>query len=89
MSGAGYPDELANLRRWYVQALALGLTPDVALDNYNCAGCNAPQTTAQYAAELEALFRAFPGIKVVEAWNEPNDSHYSSYASRRASQPAS
>jgi hypothetical protein len=79
MSGTGYPEELANLRRWYTQALALGLTPDVALDNYDCEGCAAPQTTAQYNEELHELFRAFPDIKIVEAWNEPNDSHYSSY----------
>jgi hypothetical protein len=79
MSGAGYPEELANLRSWYSSALALGLTPDVALDNYNCEGCSAPQTPTQYTEELHALFRAFPDIKVVEAWNEPNDSRYSSY----------
>ena len=79
MSGAGYPEELANLRSWYTHATALGLTPDVALDNYNCEGCVAPQTPAAYAAALHALFRAFPGIEIVEAWNEPNDSHYSSY----------
>jgi hypothetical protein len=79
MSGAGYPEELANLRSWYTYALALGLTPDVALDNYNCEGCTAPQTPTQYTEELRALFRAFPDIKIVEAWNEPNDSHYSSY----------
>jgi hypothetical protein len=79
MSGAGYPEELANLRGWYAHATALGLTPDIALDNYNCQGCAAPQTPAQYAAALHALFRAFPRIEIVEAWNEPNDSHYSSY----------
>jgi hypothetical protein len=41
MQGAGYPEELANLQRWYDQALALQLTPELALDNYNCDGCSA------------------------------------------------
>ncbi|MGH2864771.1 MAG: hypothetical protein ACRDJX_05925 [Solirubrobacteraceae bacterium] len=79
ISGAGYAEELANLRSWYTHATAFGLTPDVALENYNCEGCAAPQTIAQYSGALQALYRAFPEIKVVEAWNEPNDSHYSSY----------
>jgi hypothetical protein len=79
MSGAGYPEELANLESWYTHATALGLTPDVALDNYNCEGCASPQTPAQYTEALQTLFRAFPEIAIVEAWNEPNDSHYSSY----------
>ncbi len=25
------------------------------------------------------MFGSFPRIRVLEAWNEPNDSHYSSY----------
>jgi hypothetical protein len=79
MGGAGYPEELANLQRWYAHATALGLTPDVALDNYNCEGCTLPQAPAEYDEALQALFRAFPEIAIVEAWNEPNDSHYSSY----------
>jgi hypothetical protein len=41
MQGAGYPEELANLQRWYDQALALQLTPELALDNYNCDSCSA------------------------------------------------
>jgi hypothetical protein len=79
MSGAGYPEELANLQSWYTHTTALGLTPDLALDNYNCEGCTAPETPAQYREALQALFRAFPELAIVEAWNEPNDSHYSSY----------
>jgi len=79
MRGTGYPEELANLQRWYSRAVELHLTPDLALDNYNCSGCNAPQGTAEYVQELEALYHSFPHIEVVEAWNEPNDSHYTSY----------
>lgn len=79
MSGAGYPEELANLRRWYDRAVELQLSPELALDNYNCSDCSDPQGTAEYARELEALYRSFPGIKALEAWNEPNDSHYTSY----------
>ncbi|HSZ05504.1 MAG TPA: hypothetical protein VK778_09935 [Solirubrobacteraceae bacterium] len=84
MSGVGYPEELANLRSWYDRALELRLTPELALDNYNCDGCEDPKGTAEYTSELEALFRSFPGIKVVEAWNEPNDAHYTSYLSPTA-----
>jgi hypothetical protein len=79
MSGAGYPEELANLQSWYVHTLELQLTPELALDNYNCDDCAPPRSAAQYTSELEALFASFPGIRVLEAWNEPNDTHYSSY----------
>ncbi len=79
MSGVGYPGELAGLKSWYAHALALQLTPELALDNYNCAGCEAPHSAAEYARELEALYSFLPGIRVLEAWNEPNDTHYSSY----------
>jgi hypothetical protein len=78
MSGAGYPEELANLQSWYVHTLELQLTPELALDNYNCGDCAPPRSAAQYTSELEALFASFPGIRVLEAWNEPNDTHYSS-----------
>jgi hypothetical protein len=81
MSGVGYPEELANLRSWYDRTLALRLTPELALDSYNCDGCEAPEGTAEYTSELEALFRAFPHVNVLEAWDEPNDSHYTSYLS--------
>ena len=81
MKGVGYAEELANLRRWYDRAVELQLTPELALDNYNCGDCAAPQDTAEYASELDALFRTFPDVKVLEAWDEPNDSHYTSYLS--------
>ncbi len=79
MSGVGYPEELVNLKRWYDHAVELQLTPELALDNYNCSGCVAPQSAAEYSRELQALLRSFPDIKLVEAWNEPNNSHYTSY----------
>jgi len=72
MDGAGYPDELANLEGWYAQTLALGLTPELALANYDCAGCAAPATSADYTAALQAIGERFPAIAVYEAWNEPN-----------------
>jgi hypothetical protein len=79
MQGAGYPEELANLRRWYERSVELQLTPAIALDNYNCNGCSPPLTSAEYLAALKALQQAFPDIQVLEAWNEPNNAHYSSY----------
>jgi hypothetical protein len=79
MQGAGYPEELANLSTWYDHATQLGLTPELALDNYNCEGCNAPRSNAEYTAALEALLAQFPAIQVLEAWNEPNNAHYTSY----------
>jgi hypothetical protein len=84
MLGVGYPEELANLRSWYDRALQLRLTPELALDNYNCGDCAAPRDTAAYTSQLEALFRSFPYVKVLEAWDEPNDSHYTSYLSPTA-----
>jgi Glycosyl hydrolase catalytic core len=84
MRGAGYPEEFANLRRWYDHAIELQLIPELALDNYNCIGCAAPQETAEYTTELEALYRSFPDIKAIEAWNEPNNSHYTSYVTPAA-----
>jgi hypothetical protein len=79
MLGAGYPEELTNLSEWYAHAVALGLAPDVALENYNCTDCSAPQSVSEYAAALEALLGEFPAIQVLEAWNEPNNTHYTSY----------
>jgi hypothetical protein len=72
MRGAGYPQELANLGAWYEATLALGLTPDLALANYNCADCDAPSDPADFASQLQALHGRFPAIGVYEAWNEPN-----------------
>lgn len=79
MQGAGYPEELANLRRWYNRAVELQLTPTLALDNYNCTGCRGPRDSAEYLTALEALYRSFPDIRALEAWNEPNNAHYTSY----------
>ena len=79
MQGVGYPEELGNLQRWYDHALQLRLTPELALDNYNCTGCTAPQARTEYTAALEALLATFPDLKVLEAWNEPNNTHYTSY----------
>jgi hypothetical protein len=79
MQGAGYPDELANLQRWYDHALQLQLIPELALDNYNCTGCTPPRSSTEYGAALEALLATFPGVEVLEAWNEPNNTHYTSY----------
>lgn len=79
MQGVGYPEELANLQRWYDHVVELQLIPELALDNYNCSGCSAPRASAEYTTALEALHRSFPDIQVLEAWNEPNNSHYTSY----------
>jgi hypothetical protein len=79
MKGVGYSGELADLESWYSHTTELHLTPEVALDNYNCSGCSVPKTTEEYTKALEALHSAFPGISVVEAWNEPNNEHYTSY----------
>jgi hypothetical protein len=72
MSGAGYPEELANLRRWYDTTVALGLTPQLALANYACDGCVAPRDSDEFAVQLAALHGRFPAIVVYEPWNEPN-----------------
>jgi hypothetical protein len=72
LRGVGYPEELANLQSWYEHTLELQLTPELALVNYDCGGCRAPDSTATYTRELEALHRAFPAIAIYEAWNEPN-----------------
>ncbi len=72
MNGVGYPQELANLQSWYDAALALGLTPELALANYNCAACVAPRGAGDFARALQALYSRFPAIGVYEAWNEPN-----------------
>src|SRR5580692_3912342 len=79
MKGVGYSGELADLQSWYSHTTELQLTPEVALDNYNCSGCTVPKTTEEYTKALEALHSAFPGVSVVEAWNEPNNANYTSY----------
>jgi Glycosyl hydrolase catalytic core len=72
MQGAGYADELTALESWYDTSLQLGLTPELALANYDCAGCAAPPSVQSFAAGLAALHAAFPEIAIYEAWNEPN-----------------
>jgi hypothetical protein len=72
MRGVGYSGELTNLDAWYNHTIALGLTPDLALANYGCTGCVAPEKTEYYTRELEALHSALPSVTVFEAWNEPN-----------------
>jgi hypothetical protein len=72
MTGVGKPGELTNLEGWYNHAIEMGLTPELALANYNCSGCTAPAKTEYYTRELEALHKAFPSISIYEAWNEPN-----------------
>jgi hypothetical protein len=72
MSGAGYPRELANLQAWYEQTLSLGLIPELALANYDCAGCVPPANDADFEQALQAIGPRFPAIAVYEAWNEPN-----------------
>jgi hypothetical protein len=72
MRGAGYAGELLGLKDWYTHSVELGLTPDLALANFGCTGCAAPEKAEYLTRELEALHSAFPAISVFEAWNEPN-----------------
>ena len=72
MSGGGYAREFANLQAWYDTAVALSLTPELALANYDCAGCLPPPSSESFSLQLQALHSRFPAISVYEAWNEPN-----------------
>ncbi len=78
-TGGGYADELANFRNWYERAGALGLTRDVALANYT----GTAPSSAAYQSELTSFLNEFPGIRFVEAWNEPNhkSTHVNFYVS--------
>jgi len=69
-------------RTWLADVQSLGLTPVVAFwyghfDGNSCATLPAvPSTPAQYndaIAGVGAFLRAFPQVRVVEAWNEPNN----------------
>ncbi len=69
-------------RTWLEDVQSLGLIPVVAFwyghfDGNSCATLPAiPSTPAQYndgAAGVGAFLRAFPAVRVVEAWNEPNN----------------
>jgi hypothetical protein len=68
-------------RTWLTDVTSLGLIPVVAFwyghfDGNACATLPAvPSTPAQYndsTAGVGAFLRAFPQVRVVEAWNEPN-----------------
>jgi hypothetical protein len=69
-------------RTWLQDVQALGLTPVVAFwyghfDGNSCATLPAvPASVAQYndaTAGVAAFLRGFPEVRVVEAWNEPNN----------------
>jgi hypothetical protein len=69
-------------RTWLQDARSLGLTPVVAFwygnfDGNSCAALpTIPATPAQYndgTGGVGAFLRAFPEVRVVEAWNEPNN----------------
>jgi hypothetical protein len=66
-------DYRERLEAWYADASSLGLTLDVALTSYDG---SAPSGPAQYAQQLTELLQAFPLVRYVEAWNEPNNSPY-------------
>ncbi len=57
---------------WYYAAKELGLSLDVSLVNYNESSAGHPPSPGDYKIWMEALLNQFPGIKYVEAWNEPN-----------------
>jgi hypothetical protein len=76
--GGAYRD----FRAWLQDVRALGLTPVVAFwygdfDGNSCATLPPiPGTVAQYADPalgVAAFLHAFPSVRIVEAWNEPND----------------
>jgi hypothetical protein len=77
--GGGYTNELANFRNWYERAGGLGLTREVALANYT----GTAPSSATYQSELTSLLNEFMGIRIVEAWNEPNhrSTHVNFYVS--------
>ena len=69
-------------RTWLEDVEALGLTPVVAFwyghfDGNSCATLpEVPATLAQYndpVAGVAAFLRLFPQVRIVEAWNEPNN----------------
>jgi hypothetical protein len=66
-------DYRERLEAWYADASNLGLTLDVALTSYDG---STPSTSAQYGEQLTSLLEAFPELRYVEAWNEPNNEPY-------------
>jgi hypothetical protein len=63
-----YGDYRERFEAWYRDASSLGLSLDVSLTAY--AG-PLPRIGA-YRLQLRALLAAFPAIRYLEAWNEPN-----------------
>lgn len=69
MSG-DHPQYRAELDAWYADVLSIGLTPEISLASYDGV---MPVSSAEYQVRLEELLDRFPGIRYVEAWDEPND----------------
>jgi hypothetical protein len=66
----GYEYQDAIFKSWYEEVtLELGPTIEVALADYS--GANEP-SSSEYRTELEKLLIAYPNIRYIEAWNEPN-----------------
>lgn len=59
------------LASWYADVLAMGLIPDVAL-SIGVNGPRLPASAAEYEGRVGRLLDAFPRIRYLEAWNEPN-----------------
>ncbi len=68
MSG-DYPAYRSELDSWYADVLALGLTPELSLTSYDGV---MPASIGEYREMLEQLLDAFPAIRYLEAWDEPN-----------------
>jgi hypothetical protein len=66
-------DYRERLEAWYADASSLGLTLDVALTSYDG---STPRASVQYGELLTQLLQAFPDVRYVEAWNEPNNFPY-------------
>jgi hypothetical protein len=69
MSGR-YPAYRAELGAWYTDVLARGLTVEVSLASYDGV---MPASVGEYREMMEALLDAYPAIRYVEAWDEPNN----------------
>jgi hypothetical protein len=62
-------EQYKNLQAWYKDVKSfLGLTPEIALANYEGA---LPSSAAEYRSQLAKILTSFP-VNYVEAWNEPN-----------------
>jgi hypothetical protein len=70
-------EQYKNFQAWYRDVKnVLGLTPEIALANYEGA---LPSSPAEYRVQLAKILAAFP-VPDVEAWNEPNHSGVSASA---------